>query len=286
MTDPLFTTITSWAPYLALGRERMRGRPARQKLYLMKEFKTSEEYFAHRDLFTKYIDEEVNPEREENGIGTISTTAASACFRIIHSGSYIKTPPTVAPEPANIQEFWKQQAEWSQSVFGKDSERGPIGALKHLAKEAVEAQEKPSDLMEFVDCLFLTFDATRRAGFTFDQLLAGAWEKLEINKVRKWSKPTSDEPVEHDRSGEMPEPAKPEASGDESAEMNVHHMRELWRGKPWVINSMHYMGEDGKTPTASLIPYIQGSDQLDEDFAPFSELKVFKDTEPYLPDQP
>jgi ParB family transcriptional regulator, chromosome partitioning protein len=99
----------------------------------------------------------------------------------------------------SIRQFWREQSAWSQSVFGKDNERGPIGPLKHLAKEAVEAQEKPDDLMEFVDCLFLTFDATRRAGFTYDQLLEAAWKKLEINKARKWSKPTSDEPVEHVR---------------------------------------------------------------------------------------
>jgi ParB family transcriptional regulator, chromosome partitioning protein len=100
-----------------------------------------------------------------------------------------------------LELFWKEQADWSQATFGLDSERGPIGPLKHLAKEAVEAQKDPTDLMEFVDCLFLTFDATRRAGFTYEQLLEGAWRKLEINKARQWTKPAKgDEPVEHDRS--------------------------------------------------------------------------------------
>lgn len=32
-------------------------------------------------------------------------------------------------------------SEWSQKTFGSDDERGPIGALKHLAKEAKEAAE-------------------------------------------------------------------------------------------------------------------------------------------------
>jgi hypothetical protein len=109
----------------------------------------------------------------------------------MHS-KYIEHGTDLAP-------FWKAQAEWSQRTFGTDAERGPAGPLKHLAKEAAEALDKPKDLMEFVDCLFLVCDATRRAGFTVDQLIFAAWEKLEINKRRQWQKPTSDEPVEHVR---------------------------------------------------------------------------------------
>lgn len=30
-------------------------------------------------------------------------------------------------------------SEWSQKTFGSDDERGPIGALKHLAKASVES---------------------------------------------------------------------------------------------------------------------------------------------------
>jgi hypothetical protein len=98
--------------------------------------------------------------------------------------------------------FWKAHSAWSQATFGSDSERGPIGPLKHLAKEAVEAQEKPDDLEEYADCLFLTFDATRRAGFTLEQLTEACFKKLEKNKKRKWGPATKDGAVEHDRSGE------------------------------------------------------------------------------------
>lgn len=95
--------------------------------------------------------------------------------------------------------FWDAQSEWSQSVFGTDAERGPIGALKHLAKEAQEAQETPDNKEEYADCLFLTFDSARRAGITFHELFAIAFAKLEKNRKRQWQKPTSDEPVEHVR---------------------------------------------------------------------------------------
>jgi hypothetical protein len=100
----------------------------------------------------------------------------------------------------SIRDFCKQHAKWSQETFGLDSERGPIGALKHLAKEAQEAQNDPTDIIEYADCLFLTIDAARRAGFSWRQLLDAAFQKLAINKTRTWPKPTkSDEPIEHVR---------------------------------------------------------------------------------------
>lgn len=115
------------------------------------------------------------------------------------------------------QQFWDQQAEWSRATFGSDTERGPLGPLKHLEKEAKEAQENAEWVQknpekfdgvkqntvelrtEIADCLFLTFDAARRAGMTLDELLDTAFKKLEINKKRKWNKPTTDGAVEHVR---------------------------------------------------------------------------------------
>jgi hypothetical protein len=102
--------------------------------------------------------------------------------------------------PRSIEEFCRLQGEWSQATFGTDQERGPIGALKHLEKEAREAQLQPSDIFEYVDCLFLVVDASRRAGFTWQHILDTAFEKLEINKRRKWGPRTGEDvPVEHIR---------------------------------------------------------------------------------------
>ena len=83
-------------------------------------------------------------------------------------------------------------AEWSQATFGTDAERGAIGPLKHLEKEVREAQEA-LDPIEIADCLLLVFDAARRLGLTLDQLMDAAEWKLEVNKMRKWNRPTSDE---------------------------------------------------------------------------------------------
>lgn len=98
-----------------------------------------------------------------------------------------------------LADLVQQQAKWSQATFGLDSERGPLGPLKHLEKEARECQAAPSDLTEYADCLLLLLDAARRAGFTEMQLIDEAVAKLQVNKTRKWPKPTSDDPVEHCR---------------------------------------------------------------------------------------
>jgi len=92
------------------------------------------------------------------------------------------------------------QAEWSQETFGSDSQRGPIGALKHLSKEALEAVESVGTdnlKSELADCFLLILDASRRAGMKPLELVKAAQAKMKINRSRQWPKPTDDEPVEH-----------------------------------------------------------------------------------------
>lgn len=99
----------------------------------------------------------------------------------------------------NLNCLAEDQAAWSQAVFGCDSQRGPIGPLKHLEKEAVEAQENPEDEFEYADCLLLVLDAARRAGFSPLSLVKTARDKMVINKQRSWPTPKDDSPVEHVR---------------------------------------------------------------------------------------
>ena len=93
--------------------------------------------------------------------------------------------------------FWNAHAKWSEATFGTAAERGPMGPLKHLAKEVGEVQADPTDLMEYADCFLLICDSARRAGFTSDQLLNACWRKLEINKTRKWAPAGANDAVEH-----------------------------------------------------------------------------------------
>lgn len=85
-------------------------------------------------------------------------------------------------------------AEWSQATFGNV---GPVGPLKHLSKEALEAAAEPGDLSEWADMQFLLWDAQRRAGITDEQITQAMIEKLAVNKQREWPEPKEGEPRLH-----------------------------------------------------------------------------------------
>lgn len=99
----------------------------------------------------------------------------------------------------DLYNFWRARSAWSAATFGAMNVRGPIGPLRHLEKEVKEALAKPEDLEEYADLLFLVFDATERAGFSYHDLVLACWRKLEKNRARKWSTLTDDAPVEHIR---------------------------------------------------------------------------------------
>lgn len=115
----------------------------------------------------------------------------------ISSTEYV--PRTRRPVPYDLQVFWTDLAAWSSVAFGDDKIRGPIGPLKHLAKEVEECLADPTDLEEYADLLFLVFDATRRAGFTYFDFVNAVRTKLRKNMARKWPSAKKDEPVEHEK---------------------------------------------------------------------------------------
>ena len=105
----------------------------------------------------------------------------------------------------DLSDLVEDQSKWSQATFGTDQERGPVGALKHLEKEAKEACEAvgtATALEELGDCFLLLLDATRRSGFKLCHLVEAATIKMEINKTRTWPKPKDDTPVEHVRTAD------------------------------------------------------------------------------------
>ncbi|OYF73417.1 hypothetical protein CI612_27290 [Klebsiella quasipneumoniae subsp. similipneumoniae] len=102
-----------------------------------------------------------------------------------------------------------EHAEWSQATFGNV---GPVGPLKHLSKEALEAAAEPGDLSEWADMQFLPWDAQRRAGITDEQITQAMIEKLAVNKQRKWPEPKDGEPRLHIK--EQPAPVAPAVSDD------------------------------------------------------------------------
>ncbi len=96
-----------------------------------------------------------------------------------------------APERDQVR---REHAEWSQATFGNV---GPVGPLKHLSKEALEAAAEPDDLSEWADMQFLLWDAQRRAGITDEQITQAMIEKLAVNKQREWPEPKDGEPRLH-----------------------------------------------------------------------------------------
>lgn len=99
-----------------------------------------------------------------------------------------------APTASERERIRREHAEWSQATFGNV---GPIGPLKHLSKEALEAAAEPEDLSEWADMQFLLWDAQRRAGITDEQITRAMVEKLAVNKKREWPEPKDGEPRLH-----------------------------------------------------------------------------------------
>ncbi|EEQ4684848.1 DUF550 domain-containing protein [Escherichia coli] len=87
-----------------------------------------------------------------------------------------------------------EHAKWSDSTFGCVV---PIGPLKHLSKEALEAAAEPDDLSEWADMQFLLWDAQRRAGISDAEITAAMEDKLKINMERQWPEPKDGEPRLH-----------------------------------------------------------------------------------------
>ncbi|MDF7567048.1 DUF550 domain-containing protein [Escherichia coli] len=88
----------------------------------------------------------------------------------------------------------REHAEWSDKTFG---DVGPVGPLKHLSKEALEAAAEPDDLSEWADMQFLLWDAQRRAGISDAEITAAMEDKLKINMERQWPEPKDGEPRLH-----------------------------------------------------------------------------------------
>lgn len=136
--------------------------------------------------------------------------------------------PYTSPQPApDREQVRSEHAEWSQATFGNV---GPVGPLRHLSKEALEAAAEPGDLSEWADIQFLMWDAQRRAGITDEQITQAMIEKLAVNKLREWPEPKDGEPRLHIKA--QPAPVVPEAL--QSLRTIVADPRRLPRRKEWI----------------------------------------------------
>lgn len=125
---------------------------------------------------------------------SVATLEEAEKTRDFWNKKWIIRPYFYTPPASEREQIRREHAEWSDATFG---DVGPVGPLKHLSKEALEAAVVPSDPLEWADMQFLLWDAQRRAGITDEQITQAMIEKLAINKVRQWPEPKDGEPRLH-----------------------------------------------------------------------------------------
>lgn len=125
---------------------------------------------------------------------SVTTLEEAEKTRDFWNKKWIIRPYFYTPPASEREQIRREHAEWSDATFG---DVGPIGPLKHLSKEALEAAAEPDDLSEWADMQFLLWDAQRRAGITDEQITQAMIEKLAINKARQWPEPKDGEPRLH-----------------------------------------------------------------------------------------
>ncbi|HFU7353525.1 TPA: dATP/dGTP pyrophosphohydrolase domain-containing protein [Escherichia coli] len=114
--------------------------------------------------------------------------------RMCNVNDEIRQIARIALASLEREQIRHEHAKWSDSTFGCV---GPIGPLKHLSKEALEAAAEPDDLSEWADMQFLLWDAQRRAGISDAEITAAMENKLKINMERQWPEPKDGEPRLH-----------------------------------------------------------------------------------------
>ena len=130
----------------------------------------------------------------QNTITSIESARDEMPFGLDNDQAHMLTAFKIALASLEREQIRHEHAKWSDSTFGCV---GPIGPLKHLSKEALEAAAEPDDLSEWADMQFLLWDAQRRAGISDAEITAAMENKLKINMERQWPKPKDGGPRLH-----------------------------------------------------------------------------------------
>ncbi len=97
----------------------------------------------------------------------------------------------------------RERIAWSQATFGPGARNA--GLVAHIRKELIEIEDKPTDVVEWLDVVALALDGAWRAGATPEQIADALVAKHATNKNRMWpdwKNAAPDEPIEHIR-GEL-----------------------------------------------------------------------------------
>ncbi|CZW53784.1 Eaa prophage protein [Enterobacter hormaechei] len=148
---------------------------------------------------------------EEIGI-LFSDDDAQSVWNVCRNAAMLQGAEPVKNHDELREKVRREHAEWSQATFG---DVGPVGPLKHLSKEALEAAAEPRDLSEWADMQFLLWDAQRRAGISDGEITAAMEEKLKVNMARQWPEPKDGEPRLHIKAAPQQEVTQALAKGME-----------------------------------------------------------------------
>ncbi|SQQ05006.1 prophage protein (fragment) [Escherichia coli] len=165
----------------------------------------SDERAAYELFMEKRFGESVDRRRAKNGdreymawdmaLGWIIWCHRTAMLQCVEPASNHEELSEENGASLQLRNLIRQRhAEWSDKTFGCV---GPVGPLKHLSKEALEAAAEPDDLSEWADMQFLLWDAQRRAGISDAEITAAMEDKLKINMERQWPEPKDGEPRLH-----------------------------------------------------------------------------------------
>ncbi|HCQ8794827.1 TPA: DUF550 domain-containing protein [Escherichia coli] len=130
----------------------------------------------------------------QNTITSIESARDEMPFGLDNDQAHMLTAFKIALASLEREQIRHEHAKWSDSTFGCV---GPIGPLKHLSKEALEAAAEPDDLSEWADMQFLLWDAQRRAGISDAEITVAMENKLKIIMERQWPEPKDGEPCLH-----------------------------------------------------------------------------------------
>lgn len=84
----------------------------------------------------------------------------------------------------SLQELQDVQAAWVADTFPGITTKNK---LDHLRKEIDEIESNPSDVAEYADAIMILTSAAHGEGISVEAITKAAWEKIEINKTRKWA---------------------------------------------------------------------------------------------------
>ena len=84
-----------------------------------------------------------------------------------------------------LNAFQVEQGKWAARTFGEQTTEEK---LRHLHKEIDEIIDDQTDVVEYADALSLLLDAARLQGIRADQILIAAWNNLDVNMRRTWTK--------------------------------------------------------------------------------------------------